>query len=348
MKMRWMSPLAIVVLIVYGLAHWPAAYAAEDEEGAPIAVPQRVFTDHGVTYVKLDRESQQAIGLQTQTLKSTAYRARLQAYGQVLELGTLLDDYQQLAGAKATAARARAQFAASHAEYRRLSGLYQNSRNVSKKEVQTARAAWLSDQAAAEGAKARLSVVTHKIEARWGLAIAPWIIEDKPMFAKLAEDKARLLKLTLPPGRAPTDPPPTAQLLLADGITTAVSLVSRAPQVEPDLQGQGYYFLATKQLNELSYGLRVTALMPYGPARRGVVVPEAAVVWSQGSAWTYIKAGNARFERKPVRTETPVPGGWFQASGLGPGSQVVSRGVSVLLSVQALASAPKTTGGEGD
>jgi len=348
---RWIN-LAILALVVgSNLATWPSAQADEDEGGPLIATPQRVFTDNGVTYVKLDTDTQKAIGLQTKTLKPAHYRASLRAYGQVINLSALLRSYQQLASAQAKASQSRAQLDASQAEYRRLNSLYRDHQNASKKAVQTARATWQSDQASAQAAEGQKFAVTSDLEARWGASITRWMIKDSRSFQRLANGKSRLLKLTLPLGKAPANPLRSAQLLLANGTTAAASLISPAPTTEPDLQGQSYYFLATSQVKHLNYGLRVTGLMSYGPQHRGAVVPNAAVVWSQGSAWAYVKMGDERFERKPVRTDTPVPAGWFQAGGLSPGNQVVTQGAAVLLSVQALAGGPKGSAsedGDGD
>lgn len=346
---RWIHLVATVLVLGSGLALGPMVHADDDEGEPSIVAPQRVFTDNGITYVKLDHDTQIAIGLRTQILEATDYRARLQSYGRVMNLTPLLRDYQRLIGARAKATRSRAQLDTSQAEYRRLHGLYKHQHNVSTKELQAAHAVWLSDQAFVKAANVDLSTIAHQIEFQWGTSIAQWVREDKPSFQHLTQGKSRLVKLTLPLGRTPVDPPRSAQILLADGTTTTVSLISVAPQIEPDLQGQSYFFLAMSQLQQLNYGLRVTAIIPYGPAYRGVVVPDAAVVWSQGSAWTYIKADNGRFERKPVRTNAPVPGGWFQPQGLTPGNTVVTQGVGVLLSVQALATAPKSaTGGDQD
>ena len=128
----------------------------------------------------------------------------------------------------------------------------------------------------------------------------------------------------------------------------SVSLIAPAPATDPDLQGQSYYYLASAHLRQLNYGLQVVGLMPYGTQRSGVIVPHMAVVWFHGSAWVYVKTDDGCFVRKPVRTHMPVPGGWFQSGGLGPDDRLVTQGAEVLLSVEALAAAPKGSAGEGD
>ncbi|HDJ86452.1 MAG TPA: hypothetical protein ENG77_05025, partial [Chromatiales bacterium] len=342
---QWIGLALVVLAAGSSVVSWPTAHADEEGEGPPIAAPQRVFVRHGVTYLRLSKHIQKAIGLQIEALKFTHYRARLQAYGQVIDLNALLDSYQQLVSARAKAAQSNVQLDAARAEYRRLEGLYRHHRNASEKQVQTAGANWLSDQAAATAAETRLSSVTDRLGARWGATIARWMRKDSPSFRSLTDGRSRLLELTLPLGKAPAAAHRTALVLLANGTTVAASLISPSPVAEPDLQGQAYFFLATSAIGQLNYRLRITGLIPYGSRHSGVVVPDSAVVWSQGSAWIYVETRNGRFERKPIRTDTPVPEGWFQTDGLSPGSQVVTQGAEVLLSVQTLAGAPKGRAG---
>ena len=343
---RWISLTAITIVVGFNLAVGFAVHADEDNEGSSASALQRVFTDRGVTYIKLDTNTQKAIGLQTRVLKPALYRASIRAYGQVMGLSNLLNSYRQLVNAQAKIYQSRTQLDASQAEYRRLNGLYRHQQNVSTKAVQMARATWQFDQASVRSAKAQKFAVISETQARWGTLITQWMTQDSRYFRSLADGQSRLLELTLPLGIAPANPPRTAQVLLANGTKVAVSLIASALTAEPDLQGQSYYFLAASQVRYLTYGLHVVGLMPYGSQYTGVVIPDAAIVWFQGSAWAYVKAGIGRFERKPVRTTTPVPGGWFQVEGFNPSSQIVTHSAEVLLSIEVFAGAPKGTAGE--
>ena len=60
--------------------------------------------------------------------------------------------------------------------------------------------------------------------------------------------------------------------------------------------------------------------------------PRAAVVRSEGRAWVYVQLGEPRFRRQVVNLDAPTPGGWFAASGVGPGDRVVVDGAQTLLS----------------
>lgn len=346
---RWITLAAAGLMAGLSLINWHMAHADEEEEAQSIAPQQRVFTQNGVTYVKLAKNTQKAIGLETTTLGAAQYRATLRAYGRVVDLDALLSSYRQLSSAREHATQTHAMLASSYAEYRRLDNLYRQQRNVSAKKYQAARAAWLSDQAAATAADAQYSAVTNGILAQWGPTISQWLLKDNQHFQALTQSRNRLLRLTLPLGKVPADQPHSARVLLGESATVPVMFVSPAPSAEPNLPGQSYYFLATSDVDRLSYGLRISALIPNGPEHTGVIIPEPALVWAQGSAWAYIQTGTERFVRKPVRTDHPVPGGWFEASGLSPGTRVVTQGAQVLLSVEALASTPGgSTGGEGD
>jgi len=324
------------------------AHADDDNEEPSLAAPQRVFTEHGITCVKLSTASRKAIDLRIKVLSSSFYQASVRAYGRVVELNYLLNTYRQLAQVQTKVDQSRARLSASQAEYQRLNGLYQHHQGVSKKDVQQARALWQSDHASATAAEVQKFAAGSEGRARWGTLITRWMVERSRPFQQLAEGQSRLLKLTLPPGKAPQTPPRTVQILFANATTMMVSLVAPAPATDPGLQGQSYYYLATSHLRQLNYGLHVIGLMHYGPRHGGIIVPHVAVVWFHGSAWVYLKTDAGCFVRKPVRTRMPVPGGWFQTGGLSPGDQLVTQGVAVLLSVQSLAEAPKGSAGEDD
>jgi len=346
MKRSTVFVLTILVL-VSALGRWHAAPADEDEE-TPVPGPQRVITEGGVAYVKLAPDTQKAIGLTTRRLKAESYRSFRRAYGRVVQLGELLKDYRQLGSARARVAQAHARLDASSPEYRRLKGLFRQGRNVSQKDVQAARAAWLSDRADATAAGTQRSAVTAEIEARWGGTIAQWLRDDSRPFQALLAGRSRLVRASLPPDEVPAAPPRQGQVVVSGGQSVKVGLVSPAPASDSGLQGRSYYFLAHAAVEKLSYGLKVTVLLPYGSERLGVIVPDSAVVWARGGAWAYVQRGEDRFQRVPVSTDRPVPEGLFQANGLGPGTRIVVGGAQVLYSAQALAGTPNGGSSEGE
>jgi len=332
----------VVGVIVTPLSGLVTVCHADEDEGPPITAPQRVFTKQGVTYVQLDADTQKAIGLKTTTLQSAKHHPTRRAYGQVEAPGELLKAYHRLTSASARLSQAQAQLTAARAEYRRLEHLYRQQHNVAKKQVQDARAKWRSDQSAVRQAKARRTSIHGDLVAHWGSQIADWMQHNSAALKAFSTGKQRLLRLTLPADASPPTPPQQGEVVLPGGSTIPVTLVSPTPTTTAGLQGPTYYFKASSKVKRLGYGLQVTARLDFGSSRRGVIVPDSAIVWSHGAAWVYVKTGSHRFRRRPVRTDTPAAGGWFQPTGLKPGTAIVIHGAQVLYSVQTLA-----TGSQG-
>lgn len=82
-------------------------------------------------------------------------------------------------------------------------------------------------------------------------------------------------------------------------------------------------------------GVVVSALesITYQGKIYGVFIPDAAVVWSEGKSWAYIREGGASFIRYEIPTDTPIKDGWFASSNdLMAGALVVVSGAQLLLS----------------
>ena len=78
--------------------------------------------------------------------------------------------------------------------------------------------------------------------------------------------------------------------------------------------------------------MAVTASLPAGPAQRGVVVPEDAVVWRDGQACVCFEKDPGYFVRRDVTLDSPTGRGWFVPEDRLPDLPVVTRGAQVLLS----------------
>ncbi len=78
----------------------------------------------------------------------------------------------------------------------------------------------------------------------------------------------------------------------------------------------------------------VLALLPQGKAVDGVLVPSAAIVWWQGRAWAYVRAGPDRFVRREIPTSLPAPdgSGGYIVRDLPAGAEIVTQGAQALLS----------------
>jgi len=83
----------------------------------------------------------------------------------------------------------------------------------------------------------------------------------------------------------------------------------------------------------LTPGLAVTGFvqLPGEPAR-GVIVPDAAVVRSDGRVWIYVQITGTAFARREIFLDHPAGGGCLVTNGVAAGDKVVITGAQTLLS----------------
>ena len=107
--------------------------------------------------------------------------------------------------------------------------------------------------------------------------------------------------------------------------------VSEAPRSSQAVPGNTYFYLVKGA--DLRVGARVVARVTTGNTSiDGVIVPNEAVVWHAGKSWVYRKQDADTFGRYEVSTQHPLGDGWFEATGLHAGDQVVVSGAQLLLS----------------
>ncbi len=64
--------------------------------------------------------------------------------------------------------------------------------------------------------------------------------------------------------------------------------------------------------------------------RRGVIVPDSAVVWALGRSWAYRALDDEHFARIAIATDIERVGGWFVSAGIAPGERIVVVGAQTL------------------
>jgi hypothetical protein len=74
------------------------------------------------------------------------------------------------------------------------------------------------------------------------------------------------------------------------------------------------------------------ALTEQAAPHAGVVIPASAVVWYANQPWVYQKSGNDKFIRIRINTDIETERGWFNATGVKAGDEVVTTGAQLLLS----------------
>ena len=303
---------------------------AEAEREAPVKAPSRVTAEQGTALIAFDEQAQQRNGLKIQPLVRIRRSTDVQGTGVVLQVQSLLDLRSNYSAVSVQLAKARVAVEASHAEYERLLRLNQDEKNASDKAVETARAVWQTDEAGLRGAEETVSLAKAAVIQHWGTGLSEWLFANSPEFQRLLVHQDLLVQITPPPG-GPLTPPQRILIQIPNGKLVPAQFIAPLTQVDPRLQAPTYLYLAASH-PDLIQGMNVTALLPSGAARAGVLMPTAAVVWWQGRAWSYIERTPGKFTRRKVPTSNPLPEGWFVIEGYRAGEKVVISGAQMLLS----------------
>ena len=257
----------------------------------------------------------------------------------------------QLATARADLNSSTASVAAAQSAYDRARVLNADNKNVSDKAVEQAAATLASEQAKERAARVNVSsleaslqpggtIGSRPLEAERGGEVVEIFahpgeaIEQGAPVLRVARFDHLLVRVDLPVGEQADSP--TARVVPA-GFENRPSLralrVAVAPATDPHTQGISLLY----RLEKTSFGLRpgtaVAAFLPVAAtARRGVLIPDSAIVQQDGRMWAYVQRGPERFIRRFVPTDVPAAGGFLVVAGFSPGDRVVTTGAQSLLS----------------
>ncbi|MHB8522579.1 MAG: efflux RND transporter periplasmic adaptor subunit [Limisphaerales bacterium] len=312
--------VAVVAALIYSFTRTSRDHAAEAANEQTVSSKSNTVAGaHGETLVKLDLDTQKLIGLETAPAAAATEDPEVKAYGSVLDPTPLVERVSDTALTRAT-------LDASHKEYQRVKALFDRDQNASAKALETAEAAMKRDQIAVHTAEARLV-------AAWGTAVASQ--PDLPAFVQsLVKLETVLVRLDLPAGESLSATPTRARIVRADlAGFVAGRFLDRAVTTDPQVQGEGFLFVAKNNPARLTPGLAVTGLLSLpGQPLRGVIVPDTGVVRSAEQAWVYAQTGETTFTRRAIALDHPVARGWFVTNGVAAGARLVVSGAQLLLS----------------
>lgn len=321
MKWKILLPIAIVLLIsalIYGFLQMRGEKGSGAEKEKPTAGQSKEEAS-AKQVVNLDETAQKAAGLETTALSPATLPTEIKSYGRVLDPSGLISLLSNVASAKAA-------LDASAKDYERVKALFTQGENASAKAMETAEAATKRDQIALQAAQAQLL-------ASWGKSFADQ--SDLPTLVQsLSTLQNVVARLDLPAGEMSDQTPLGARLLVAGASqTVSATFIGRPTATDPQVQGQGFLFLATNTPPRLSPGLALTGFLQMpGEPLHGVKLPEAAVVRTAELAWVYVQTGSTNFTRRELNQDHPVADGWFVTTGLQPNDRVVTTGAQTLLS----------------
>jgi len=151
----------------------------------------------------------------------------------------------------------------------------------------------------------------------------------------LASRESALVRKDLPAGEVLNPPPSSARIFAASERKTPVSarLLGPAPNVDPQMQGQGFLFLVEANPTRLVPGMAVGGYLPLQREPvNGFIIPDSAVVRLGEHAWVYVQTSDDTFTRRKISLEHPQESGWFITEGVAAGDRVVAGGAQELLS----------------
>lgn len=267
-------------------------------------------------------------GIVVETLRPARFAPSIPALGVVLDLVPLIRLHGEIAADDAAVAGAKAKVLLEQQQMVQAKALYRRGQIISMSDYQKAAEDLAANQAALAGARVKRAALLAEAGAHWGAAMAGVLRSGGDPLPQLTAGAAILVGLSLPPGTGLADPPRRVEARAA-GVRFALTLIGPVPGMLGGYPGQSFLYQAAAQPGA-PVGATVSAALPAGPRRAGVVVPRSAVVWQGAGAAVYRADAGRRFERVAIATGSPTPAGYFVSAGLSPGDRVVVRGAALL------------------
>jgi hypothetical protein len=325
------AAVCVGALVVWGFLTGRNEAAVEAEREEPTQAPLRVGAKNGRPVITVDDETQERSGIETEALTATPYQEKVRAYGMVVDVARLTALSNSYVNAKTQVQTARAKLAMSKPAFERAQSLYTNQRVVSQAALESAEAAFTTDQAGLAAAEAQVRTLVATAYQEWGSVLGKSLVEESPMINRLIERQDFLVQITLPPGVTLPAPPPAATIQTGKDLQATIAFVSPATRVDPKIQGPTFFYTVPAESGVLP-GMNVLALLATGKSVDGVRVPASAIVWWQDRAWVYRHASPDTFTREEIATELAAEGGAFIVKNIPPGTEIVTNGAQLLLS----------------
>lgn len=323
--------MGIVLLSVWAFIEGRREVAMEQERERPVNAPLRVSYKDNEAVITLDKETVERSGIAVSVFKQIFHRAEVRAYGMVEDVQDLIDLRNGYITAKAQLEKSEAVLEASRREYERLEALNKDNKTISDKNLQAAKALYLSDRSGVLSANEALLVMEYKIQQQWGKGVSEALLGNSSLIDRFIRQEDLLIRVTLPADIHIVSFPQTALIQIADSLASA-SLLSPAPQTDQRIQGISLFYTMPVKGTGLIRGMNVTAYIPLGPESKGLIVPRSAIVWRDGNAWVYVEEEKGKFVRHEIQTDNPVEKGFFVSKGIMPGDRLVTKGAQSLLS----------------
>lgn len=263
----------------------------------------------------LTPEQVSRLGVVTTAVQEVRYSASSEGFGVVI-------GHEFIAQATADVHAAAAAAKQSEAALTRAQRLSSGPGALGADVLESAQRQHGADQAAVQLAR-------RKLTSLLGVGF-PWRGAADGEVEKLADGTHELLRVTFPPDSSLTRTPETLRVSSIDAPAGAwiARTVWAAPQ-DPTLPGRTVFAVLTD--STLAEGAHVRAWSSADSSLPGVVVPETAVVITDGQYWCYLKKKNGVYQRVAIDSSRPLGEGYFVADGIAAGDEVVTAAAGLLL-----------------
>jgi hypothetical protein len=274
---------------------------------------------------ELTRTQQQAVGITVVHPRKASAAERIDAYGEVLDVATLISDAGHLASTRAAER-------AAHTETQRLSMLYQAGADASLRSVEAAESAEIE-------AHTQAQIASSSFALQWG-PLAQWPDQQRAaLLDALSRGGTVLLRADLP-GRLRLGAMPQSATVIIDGAPMAARVLGPLPRSAADSQSVGLLLQIDHPPSGLGAGARMLVSLR-GDASSGVIVPNAALLYGEQGVYVYRQlessAKDAKLRYAPVAVKLLQSAGdaWL-VQGIDDDDLIVANGAGVLWSLQGL------------
>jgi hypothetical protein len=212
----------------------------------------------------------------------------------------------------------------SRAQLGRADTLLKTSVSVSKQTYENA-------ERQSESDATHLRLLESRLRQVWGDE-APFLTTEsrRQLVGDLAAGTRVLVRMDFPDSYSA--PPRNLRVApLSGGAETPVDTVWVAPAGNQSMPGVSYFGLVPAGPG-LRHGDRARVAADAASEHAGLVIPSSAIVVYESEAWCYVETEPQKFERRPVALDYPVDDGYLGTAGFEPGTKIVVRGASTLLS----------------
>ena len=307
--------------------------SATGDDNGDDDVSARVEMTGGILAVRLPDNVRQQAGIVTGLPERTEQIQEFHVFGKAIDIQPLLvfrSGYNTVLSGKKIA---EAALLASQQEYERLRILHEEASNISERQLEEAKARWLTDSARVQAERQKMEDLRNEAMQNWNTEIVNWAQEDAEIFRRLRSHEEILVLVTM--GGDQQLPPGTEKIMLSHSgdRETAQEAYYIAPATMTDslIQGETYYFHTRAE--NLRVGMRLDVWVTEDKTlSQGVTIPASAVIWYVDKPWVYIQRDDDTFVRQVLTRYREGREGWFVEDETLADARIVLQGGQMLLS----------------